>query len=211
MGFYLFLRQRIRLVTDQQTSPYYIIASDPGDYTITAIQDANCPGTSYGTAIVRKYPTPATPEITIYGVELISSSCCGNQWYKNDTLQPGETGQTYHATVSGLYFVIVTLNGCSSDTSEVVDLIVGIGENSAGSFTYYPNPATDLIFIRTNRQVEGAFKVSLCSANGIVIKEIEFKNEGNVLTVDISNLATGLYFLMFSSGDIYSVGKLLVQ
>ncbi len=197
-------------ISDQQSSPYYIIASDPGDYTITAIDDANCSGTSYGTAIVRKYPIPATPEITINVYELISSSCCGNQWYMNGAAIPGETGQTYHATVSGLYFVIVTLNGCSSDTSEVVDLVVGIGESSAGSFNYYPNPARKSVNIQTTGKKNIPLKVTLFSVNGIIIKEYYFNEVENLFSINISDLASGLYFLMFSGEGICSAGKLVV-
>jgi hypothetical protein len=197
-------------INDQQSSPYYIIASDLGDYTITAIEDVNCSGTSYGTAIVRKYPIPATPEITINGFELISSSCCGNQWYLNDIAIPGETDPTYHATVSGMYFVIVTLNGCSSDTSEVVDLVVGINEKNAGGFYYYPNPAKTSVNIQTTGMENLTLKVTLLSANGIIIKEFDFKERSNLFLINIRDLSSGLYFLMISGEDIHSAGKLIV-
>jgi hypothetical protein len=206
-------------VTGQQETPYYIIASEPGDYTITALEDAYCSGTSSGTAIVRKYPIPATPGITVYFSELISSSCCGNQWYKNDSLIPGATGQTYQVTVSGQYTVVVSLNSCSSSPSDPVDMIVGIGELSAGSFSYYPNPATGWVNIQTTMQIGDYLKVSLYSANGILIKEFEVKEEGNIYSVDVSKIASGLYFLMFSVDGIKSavggqrsaVGKLIIR
>jgi hypothetical protein len=198
-------------ISGVQTSPYYIIASDPGDYTITAMEDANCSGSSSGTAIVRKYPIPATPEITVYGYELISSSCCGNQWYMNDAAIPGATGPTYYASVSGRYYVIVTLNSCSSDTSEVVDLVVGISENSAASIVYYPNPAKTSVTIQTTGEKKLPLKVTLFSPKGIIIKEYYLKDEANLFSIDISDLASGLYFLMFSGNDINSVGKLIVH
>ena len=198
-------------IYDQPTSPYMIIASETGDYTITAIEDANCSGSSYGTAIVRKYLIPATPEITVYFMELISSSCCGNQWYRNDTLVPGATGQIYDVTVSGLYQVIVTLNGCSSQPSEAVDMTVGIEENNAGIFSYYPNPAENFVSIQTSRLVNGTLKVSLCSATGIMIREYDFTEGGNTFSINLGNLPSGLYFLMFSDEGVHSAGKLIIR
>jgi hypothetical protein len=198
-------------ITEQPVSPFLIIATDPGDYTITAVEDINCAGSSYGTAVVRKYPVPATPEIMLYGNEMVSSSCCGNQWYMNDAAIPGETGQTCEAAENGRYFVIVTLNTCSSSPSEVVDMIVGIRENTAGAYNFYPNPANDFINIQSTQNVKGMLNISLCSANGIVIKEFVFEEEGGLFTLDIRELSEGLYFLMISGDEVRAVGKLIVR
>ena len=198
-------------INDVQTSPYYITAYDAGDYTVTAIEDPNCSGTSSGTAIVRKYPIPAKPEIDIYFSELISSSCCGNQWYRNDTLITGATGQTYQVTVSGQYTVIVTLNSCSSEPSDPVDMIVGIGENNQGSFSIYPNPASGIISIRVQQEIKGITKVSLYSANGIRVKEFELKDVQDEFSLELSKLSPGLYFMILSNKDMNAVGKLIIK
>ena len=62
-------------------------------------------------------PVPPTPTVTPGGattfctggsVTLTSSSATGNQWYDGVTLLPGQTNQTYIATTSGNYNVVVT-------------------------------------------------------------------------------------------------------
>jgi hypothetical protein len=62
-------------------------------------------------------PVPPTPIVTPGGpttfctggsVTLTSSSATGNQWYDGVTLLPGATNQTYIATTSGNYNVVVT-------------------------------------------------------------------------------------------------------
>ncbi len=87
-------------------------------------------------------PIPATPTIsagsattfcTGGSVVLTSSSASGNQWYRNGTLIDGATNQTYSATTSGDYTVIVTTLGCSSPTS------------APTSVTVNPIPATPTI------------------------------------------------------------------
>jgi len=70
-------------------------------------------------------PVPPTPTVTPNGpttfcaggsVTLTSSSATGNQWYDGVTLLPGQTNQTYIATTSGNYNVVVT-NLCPSAPS----------------------------------------------------------------------------------------------
>jgi hypothetical protein len=197
-------------ITDVQETPYLITASDPGEYIITATEDANCTGTSYGSAVVTKYPIPATPEITQDLNELTSSACCGNQWYFNDNPIPGATEKTYVATESGLYFVVVTLNGCSSSPSEAVDFLVGISENCAGSFAFYPNPAKNKLYIQSKQEIKTNPEVSIFTTSGLLAGKFNLP-DGNSFSIDISSLAPGMYFLMFSGDDVRGVGKLLVR
>ena len=55
---------------------------------------------------------------------LTSSSAGGNQWYLNGSPIGGATAQTYNASVSGDYTVVVTSSGCSSAASAAFTLTV---------------------------------------------------------------------------------------
>lgn len=69
-------------------------------------------------------PSPQTPTITQNGLTLTSSSTTNNQWYFNDELIPGATGQTYQCTQQGWYAVVVSnTNGCSSYAEILVEFI----------------------------------------------------------------------------------------
>ena len=60
--------------------------------------------------------------------------------------------------------------------------------------------------------VPGNLIISLYSVNGINLKTFYFKEDDeNVFTIDISNLAPGLYFLVFSSQDMHWTGKLVLN
>ena len=96
-------------------------------YTVTYLEDANCTGITFGSAVVAVFPVPDAPQVSIQGVVLTSNACCGNQWYMDGTLIPGATNQSFTATQSGAYFDIVTLNSCSSEPSDTIDVTVGIG------------------------------------------------------------------------------------
>jgi len=201
------------IVTGQYTSPYYIITGDPGTYTIIDLEDAHCAGPAYGSATVCVFPYPATPEITTINFTLYSSVCCGNQWYLNDEAIPGATDQSYTATESGWYFDIITLNGCSSDTSEIIDLVVGIDESRDMKVSLLPNPAGDFVKINHSGQIRGSVLMTVTSIDGRVISRNDFEtpDENNELVKDISSFAPGLYFVAIYSGNKVVVSKLIVN
>jgi hypothetical protein len=77
-----------------------------------------------GTTSVSITPVPATPVITLSGDTLYSNSPSGNQWYESTTgLISGATQNWYLPTQGGVYFVIVTIGGCSSDSSALMTIV----------------------------------------------------------------------------------------
>ena len=63
---------------------------------------------------------PPDPIITQNGNTLSSSIATGNQWYNQNGLINGATSQTFSPATTGDYYVIVTQNGCSSNTSNIL-------------------------------------------------------------------------------------------
>ena len=101
------------------------VATAAGNYTVV-VTSGGCPSAPSAATTVTVTPAPPTPTITPGGpttlcaggsVTLSSSSATGNQWYINDVVIVGATDQTYNATTSGLYTVVVTSNGCPSALS----------------------------------------------------------------------------------------------
>ena len=99
-------------------------ATASGSYTVVVTTNS-CSSTSAATTVtVNAYPS--TPAITANGattfcdggsVVLTSSSASGNQWYLNGTAISGATSQSYTATASGSYTVVVTTSGCSTTSA----------------------------------------------------------------------------------------------
>jgi hypothetical protein len=200
-------------IFNQYTTPYYIITGNPGIYTLLDLQDANCGGTTSGSAGVYIFPIPATPQITIIDNTLVSNLCCGNQWYKNNVAIPGATAQSYNATASGSYFDIVTLNSCISDTSEVVGLIVGMDENKEMRFSLSPNPAGDIVNIRCGSRLSGSINITVTTSDGRAAGTYIFKStdEHHAISLDVSGYRPGLYFVAITSGEEVNVCKLIVN
>ena len=101
------------------------VATVSGDYTVIVTVNGSSSAPSTATTVTVN-PIPATPTITPGGpttfcaggnVTLTSSSASGNQWFLNGNSISGATNQTYNATTSGSYTVVVTASGCSSAAS----------------------------------------------------------------------------------------------
>ena len=113
------------------TSQQYV-ATASGNYTVVATA-SGCPSLPSAATIVTVNPLPPTPSITPGGpttfctggsVTLTSSSASGNQWYLNGNPIGGEINQTYVATASGSYTVVVTTGSCSSAPSSATTVTV---------------------------------------------------------------------------------------
>jgi|GEM_PF-416546 len=123
-----------------QTNQTYI-ATTTGNYNVIVTANG-CPSAASAATAVTVNAIPPTPVVTPGGattfcaggsVTLTSSSASGNQWYDGATLLAGQTSQTYVATTSGNYRVVVTASGCSSASS------------SSTAVTVNPLPATPAI------------------------------------------------------------------
>ena len=108
------------------------VASIAGDYTVvvTNAVSSSLPSSSVTVAI---NPIPSTPSVSANGnlaicegnnLTLSSSSATGNQWYKNGLPIVSATNNTYNASASGDYTVVVTSNTCPSAASAAITIVV---------------------------------------------------------------------------------------
>lgn len=196
------------------SSPYLISVADSGIYVILEVYDATCEGTPYGYAHVQKYPLPQTPVISQSGGELSSNIDFGNQWYFNDMPISGATESMYLATVSGVYYDIVTLNTCVSDTSNVIDVvIIDTYETAFENFKIIPNPANEKIYIKSLKGNYSDLNIKIISVSGLYINEYTLSISGDHTSqsIDVSSLKAGLYFLQISNDEETVIQKLLIQ
>lgn len=78
--------------------------------------------------------------------------------------------------------------------------------------TLYPNPATSEVSIFVKNQT-GDFNVDVVDMKGRIVKSRTFAEMGEdaSLTLDISDLARGTYFVKITNGDFKAVRKLIAQ
>ena len=165
-------------------------------------------------------PIPAAAVVSNTGYTANSSAAAGNQWYYSTTatgtgtLITGATSQTYDATLTGTgyYWVIVTLNGCSSAESNR-ELIITTGvENHAGagiSLYTVPNDGRFTVTFSSN----DTYTINVF--NNIGVKIYEEKNvEVNSATqkvIDLRPVPNGVYTVIFENSQNQVVKKIVVN
>jgi hypothetical protein len=159
-------------------------------------------------------PTPAAPVITDLGDTLHSSAPTGNQWYYNGTLIVGATSQTYVATQSGEYWDIVTINGCASDTSNNLNvIIIGIAPHSASTINLYPVPNSGRFNVSITNASDQSYSIRVYNNLGIMIYEEGKVDVNGTLTkvVDIRPVPNGMYTVIISSEQETIVRKIIID
>jgi hypothetical protein len=111
----------------------------------------------------------------------------------NSTTIAGETNQSFTPSSSGDYAVIIENNHACVDTSSCYNIIVtNIKENfDIEAISLYPNPAHNQLTISTEQFVIN--NLEILDITGKQVKQLTMSNEQ--LTVDISNLQKGVYFI----------------
>lgn len=123
---------------------------------------------------------PVTPVITSNGYTLTSNISDGNQWYLDGALIPGANAPDYTATQSGLYWDVIIQNGCTSDTSNNIYLLMtGQVEVPGTTLTIAPVPNN------------GLFQVAVTGPTGADFELIIYNSIGHTLYKDSVILYTG--------------------
>lgn len=137
---------------------------------------------------------------TTDGFETFDASHCQNMEIINispinDTLASGLLGGIISSNPSvydytKVYFSISKL-GTGNCEEEIISSTI---ESSTPEISLYPNPTNNQIRLNNNSSID--FKIEIFSLDGI--KRIELQNQN---TLDVSNLANGIYFLRFTDQE----------
>lgn len=159
-------------------------------------------------------PIPSTPVITLTDYTLTSSAPDGNQWYFNGVLIPGATGQTHVADQSGNYHTVVTLNGCSSLPSNMIEVIItGIHTLSSGSFRVYPIPSDGRFTAEIISADNQTYTLAVYSTIGVrLYEETNLSVYGKVIrSIDLSHLPGGVYTIILYNADHQAVRRVVIN
>jgi hypothetical protein len=157
---------------------------------------------------------PNAPVVTANGDLLTSSAPAGNQWYFEGAMIPGATGQTHTATATGEYWSVVTLNGCSSDTSNHVYIVItGVNELLASGFWLYPVPNDGKFTAKLSSKSTGKVNISVYNNLGSkVYEETGIEVNGTMeKVIDLGPVAPGVYTVILENSGERVVKKMIVQ
>ncbi len=158
-------------------------------------------------------PIPSAPIVTVSGNVLTSSAPSGNQWYFNGTLIPNATGQSYTATLSGQYWCMVTLNGCSSPISNKVQVIItGTPETEKNSVVVYPVPNDGRFMIEYT--CPASETVTLEIFNSLGIKEFEspapFPGGRSTQVISLPDALPGIHSVVLRGQTFTAIRKVMI-
>lgn len=152
---------------------------------------------------------PATPTITLNGLVLQSDAPTGNQWYDQNGAIAGAINQDYSVNTNGDYYVIVTLQNCSSDPSGTIT-ITNAGIESVfydGVVKIYPNPVSnELVIESTNNSGNTSFEI----LNSIGQK-VYGGNVTDKTIVPTTDFAPGVYVIKLDDGRIIEFKKIVKE
>jgi hypothetical protein len=142
--------------------------------------------------------TPHTAVVQSH--DTLRSSVTGStyQWYLNGQAISSANSQFYIPVDDGNYTVVITnANGCEGSSAVYNYVGVGIGDIAGQQIAIYPNPAANVIYIRTERSIK---EVQVTDGLGkVMISEAKVTDR-----LDISYIAAGMYFMQVITDDDHS-------
>ena len=133
----------------------------------------------------------------------------------------GATAQTIEVTQANNYTVTVTnTNGCAGNSSSIVTFlpssVCNVSVNETGTkntaVNLYPNPTFNEVSIEI-LGVKGLTGLTITDMEGSVYyqSKIILEQINNTINLDVSTLASGVYFVRLSNNALVKVERLIVK
>ena len=201
---------------DWSTTPPILTASAPnlsaGNYDVT-VTDANGCALTATTFISQ----PSTPFISsTYSTQssnehngtatVIATNGSSPLTYLWSTVPP-DTSSTITGLAPGLYEVTVTNDsGCHLYDTVFVAFPNGISGVAALSFSIYPNPAADLVYIKSNRSAN-IVSITITDMSGRAVMFTESSSN----TINTSSFSDGMYIIRINTDAGNYTNRFIIQ
>jgi predicted outer membrane repeat protein len=176
---------------------------------VTVKGNNSCGDGAASTLAITVNAIPPKPTISLTSNVLHSDASNGNQWYTQNGFLNGAINQDYTVSVNGDYYVIVTLLGCSSDASNILNVIltgIEVTENKK-TVKVYPNPVSNELFIEMEGS-NGKLNFEIVNTLGQIVLK------GNLVDktiVQTSNFLPGIYLIKLENGKTFEFKKIIKE
>jgi hypothetical protein len=161
-------------------------------------------------------PHPPAPVITQNGYVLSSNAPTGNQWYHDGNILPSDTASSMVVSQNGWYWDVVTLDGCSSDSSNNIYVIIESSDDLAddfpGNFTVYPLPGNGDFHIAFSSFPGTRLTAELINSLGqsVRLQTLDLSGTQSSFRLDFRPLPAGLYTLLIRTSETTCTRKVLI-
>lgn len=195
------------------STTFSIEATQPGSYSVTVTDPLGC-NTSYSQFNLVLDTPPIQPTIIANGIALAASSVSGvtYQWNLDGVPIQNANAQFYTAVNTGYYTVsVINSSGCITTSDPVYVLVTSTEEipNEKEQIELYPNPSSGLIEI-TYEKINPSIKLTIYNIIGQKVMQLSPFIESSSVTLDLSSVAKGTYFMEFNIENKRVTKKLLL-
>tara|TARA_B100000508_G_scaffold55003_3_gene42668 strand:- start:33337 stop:37557 length:4221 start_codon:yes stop_codon:yes gene_type:complete len=189
------------------------VGASPNSTTTYTVEGTNNCGTDSETITITVVAAPSQPVISQSGNTLSVTLQTGEtaEWFLNGTSVGN--GSSITMTQSGQYTVVITNeNGCESQNSGNFDMDTTGLENLdlAEALNVYPNPTDGIINIDFNGYTE-EMSINVIDAIGRVVINNRVVDTNNKTTIDMTAFETGVYTIIFRSGNEMITKKITLK
>jgi hypothetical protein len=155
-------------------------------------------------------PTGATRFVVNYGFQGFDQGTGSFDTVENATscTLSGLTANTPY----DVYVRTLCEGGTASAWSSVVNFTTsrstGIDDVNAANVSLYPNPASSTV---TLKGIEGKATVTVVDMNGRVMMTVETQPAASDVTIDVTDMAQGAYFVRIVGEQVNAIRKLIVR
>lgn len=115
---------------------------------------------------------------------------------------------------SGTYQLVLTANGIASNPvsfTTCTSLAISNNIDQSTHLTIYPNPANAEVTVSFDVKMKGNYSIKIIDMLGRIIsdKNNEASEGSNSTTISLTNIAKGMYMLVFDKGDTHIKSKLI--
>ncbi len=183
-------------------APIDLVITNPSTSTITILNpqiefnvtnfSLSPEGTSEGDGYIKYSVTDngiMSPNVSLYNTAPIEMSCILNHEYLVQMwLVDNDGNPIVPNVVASVLFTVTTLEG--------------LADNLSASYTVYPNPVVKTLNVENHNYTS----IRIYNAAGSIVKDIPNSSD-NIISVDVSDLVSGLYFIELKSKTGVSTQK----
>ena len=194
-------------------NPFNICYRYPGDFDVTLITSNSLTSdTLIRTGFVHVFALPAAPLILQQADTLtIITSASHYQWYFEGIPVSGSDTPFYVAILPGNYSVEITdFTGCKAISPLYYFTMVGIPDlNEPRKPLVFPNPVSGMLHIRFDSNEKETVKIKIETILGTLLleKKVNVVKGTSVFSMDVTNLASGIYFISLETSKGIRVEK----